>query len=171
MPKQDVDVNQVRISAPPPDDSALIQVDDVFIVVTQAFCPNGHNLIVDFENSEYDFECDFDGFPGLKLRLESETEAGDVVLSPFHGDSSKKGKTNWAKGTKLKVCCPQCKTPLPRLASCRCPDKGDLVKVYLSPSLTDSHVLALCNVWGCQRSHTIDNWEIISEYLDGQIDD
>ena len=171
MSKQDVDVEQVRISAVPTDDSALKQVDDVFIVVTQAFCPNGHNLIVDFDKEPYDFECDFDGFPGLRLRLESDTESGDVILSPFHGDSSKKGKTNWKSGTKLKILCPHCREPLPRLASCRCPDNGDLVKVYLSPSLEDSNVLALCNVWGCRRSHTIDNWEIISEYLEGQIED
>ena len=171
MSKQDVDVTQVRISAVPADDSALKQVDDVFIVVTQAFCPNGHNLIVDFDKEPYDFESDFDGFPGLKIRLESDTESGDVVLSPFHGDSSKKGKTDWRAGTKVNILCPHCRTPLPRLASCRCPDNGDLVKVYLSPALTDSNVLAFCNVWGCRRSHTIDNWEIISEYLDGQIDD
>ena len=171
MPKQDVDVNQVRISAAPGDDSALKQVDDVFIVVTQAFCPNGHNLIVDFDKEPYDFEADFDGFPGMKLHLESATDSGDVVLSPFHGDGSKKGKTNWGSGTKVKISCPHCGVQLPKLASCRCPDSGDLVKVYLSPALTDSNVLALCNVWGCPRSHTIDNWEIISEYLDGQIED
>jgi hypothetical protein len=171
MPKQDVDVKQVRISATPPSNSAIKQVDDVFIVITQAFCPNGHNLIADFSAGDYDFECDFDGFPGLKLCLESAVESAEVVLSPFHGDSSKKGKTDWRAGSKLNVLCPQCRTPLPRLASCRCPENGDLVKVYLSPSLTDSHVLALCNVWGCRRSHTIDNWEIISEYLDGQIDE
>ena len=171
MAKQDVDADRVRISATPPKDSALKQVDDVFIVVTQAFCPNGHNMIVDFDREPYDPECDFDGFPGLKLRLESEQTTGNVVLSPFHGDNSKKGNTNWRSGTKLKICCPECGVQLPKLASCRCPENGDLVKVYLSPGLTDSHVLALCNVWGCQRSHTIDNWEIISEYLDGRIDD
>ncbi len=171
MPKQDVDVNQVRISAPPPVDSSLKQVDDVFIVVTQAFCPNGHNLIVDFENGNYDFECDFDGFPGLKIKLDSGVESGEIVLSPFHGDNSKKGKTHWKTGTKLVISCPYCGAVLPRLASCKCPDNGDLVKIYLSPSLTESNVLAICNIWGCRRSHTIDNWEMISEYLDGQIDE
>ena len=171
MAKQDVDADRVRISATPPKDSTLKQVDDVFIVVTQAFCPNGHNLIVDFDKVPYDPECDFDGFPGLKLELESDKGHGIVILSPFHGDHSKKGKTDWGTGTKLKVMCPECGVALPKLASCRCPEEGDLVKVYLSPQLTDSHVLALCNVWGCKRSHTIDNWEIISEYLDGQIED
>lgn len=171
MAKQDVDAERVRISATPPKNSPLKQVDDVFIVVTQAFCPNGHNMIVDFAKEPYDPECEFDGFPGLKLRLESETDSGDVVLSPFHGDYSKKGKTNWGSGTKVTVKCSECGVELPRLASCRCEQKGDLVKVFLSPALTDSHVLALCNVWGCKHSHTIDNWEIISEYLDGQIED
>ncbi len=171
MAKQDVDADRVRISATPPRDSSLKQVDDVFIVITQAFCPNGHNMIVDLTKEPYDPECEFDGFPGLRLRLESERDSGDVVLSPFHGDISKKGKTNWGVGTKVKVKCAECGVELPRLASCRCEEKGDLLKVYLSPALTDSHVLAICNVWGCQRSRTIDNWTIISEYLDGQIED
>jgi hypothetical protein len=171
MAKEDVDAKRVRISATPSSESALKQIDEVFIVITQAFCPNGHNLIVDISGNSYDFDCDFDGFPGLKLRLEGDGEVGDVVLSPFHGDHSKKGKTNWRHGAKLKIRCPQCGSELPRLASCTCEEKGDMIKVFLSPALKDSHVLALCNVWGCKRSHTIDNWQIISEYLDGQISD
>lgn len=171
MAKDDVESNKIKISAPPPKESPLKQVDEVFIVVTQAFCPNGHNMIEDISGSNYDFESDFDGFPGLRLRLESGGESGDVLLSPYHGDNSKKGKTDWKSGTKMKISCPICNAPLPRLASCRCDDNGDLVKIYLTPALTDSHVLAICNVWGCRRSHTIDNWQIISEYLDGQIED
>lgn len=171
MAKEDIDSKKVKISATPPKESSLKQIDDVFIVITQAFCPNGHNLIVDMEGSGYDPEYDFDGFPGLMLHLQSSTESGTVVLSPFHGDQSKKGKTDWRTGTKLTIACPHCKVPLPRLASCKCEYNGDLVKVFLSPALKDSHVLAICNIWGCRRSHTIDNWQIISEYLDGQIED
>jgi hypothetical protein len=170
MPKKDVDKARIKIASVPPPDSSIIRVDDVFIVVTQAFCPKGHNL-VENDNDQ------FDGYPGIKLLLESDLgESGVVYLSPFHGDGSKKGKTDWPIGTKLRIRCPTCGEQLPVLAKCHCdpsisPNGGDLVKLFLSPALTDSHILALCNVWGCRKSRTIDNWLIISEYLSGQISD
>lgn len=164
MAKHDVDQDRVRISVAPPPNSSVKQVDEIYIVVTQAFCQAGHSLITD------DNEL-FDGYPGLRIRVSSPTETGDVIVSPFHGDSSKKGKTDWKSGTRLVLSCPVCGEPLPKLASCRCPGEGTLVKLFLSPTLTDSHVLAMCNVWGCRRSQTINNWQIISEFLDGQIDD
>jgi hypothetical protein len=170
MPKKDVDKGRVKIASVPPPDSSIIRVDDVFIVVTQAFCQNGHNLV------ENDNEL-FDGYPGIKLRLcDGHGASGIVFLSPFHGDGSKKGKADWPAGTKLQVRCPTCDAQLPVLAKCHCDPAiskggGDLVKLFLSPALTDSHILALCNVWGCRKSRTIDNWHIISEYLSGQISD
>ena len=176
MAKQDVDKDLVNISIIPPPDSAIKQVDNVYIVVTQAFCPAGHNLVSD-DNEQ------FDGYPGIKLLLESGDQSGEIYLSPFHGDGSKKGKTDWQKNTKLSIKCPHCHVELPKLATCHCSidssrdsnkdsktqQNGDLIKLFLSNNLTDSHILALCNVWGCRRSQTIDNWNIISEFLDGQI--
>ncbi len=164
MAKQDIDSKRLHISVPPPRHSTIQHLDDVYIVITQAYCPNGHNLIDDANES-------FDGYPGIKLYLESSGgNGGNVVLSPFHGDHSKKGKTDWSDGTPVTISCPECSTALPKLANCRCPGSGDLVKVFLTPQLNDSHVLAVCNIWGCKRSRTIDNWQIISEYLDGQIE-
>ena len=168
MAKKDVEQDNVKIAETPRPESALKTVDDVFILVTQAFCPNGHNLVR--EGNEK-----FDGFDGIKLKIESGSKTGVVYLSPLHGDDSKKGDTEWDDGTRFTVRCPDCDTPLPILAKCNCTgdpnDKGDIVKLYLSPNLNDSHIMAFCNVWGCRRSRTIDNWHIISEYLDGQISD
>ena len=96
MPKRHVDKERIRISVAPPPDSALRQVDDVFIIITQAFCHNGHSLIA--ENDEL-----FDDYPGIKFYLESDTNSGEVILSPIHGDASKKGKTDWKSGEKLKI--------------------------------------------------------------------
>lgn len=164
MAKQDVDQENVRVSQTPPPNSGMEQVDEVFIVITQAFCPNGHNLM----NGEND---DFDGYPGVRVRVTADGKEGEVVLSPFHGDSSKKGVTDWKTGTRLKLSCPECGQEFPRMASCRCTTGGELVKLFLSPNLTDSHILAMCNVWGCRRSRTVNNWQIISEYFDGEIDE
>jgi hypothetical protein len=164
MAKHDVDKGRVRISSLPPSESSLMRVDSVYVVVAQAFCPNGHNLVSD-DNEK------FDGYPGIKIRLEAEGEVGEVVLSPFHGDDSKRGRTDWPIGTRFVLKCPVCEVVLPKLARCRCEHNGDLIKLYLTPKITDSNLVAVCNIWGCRRSRTIDNWQIISEYLDGQISD
>jgi len=168
MAKRDVDQEQLRISTAPPPESAIKQVDEVFIVVTQAFCPNGHNLVDDANET-------FDEYPGIRIKLVSGEEQGEVFLSPFHGDASKRGKLDWVVGTRLEVRCPMCDTPLPVLTKCKCetPDGrgGELVKLYLTPRLSDSHMVVVCNVWGCRHSRTIDNWHIISEFLDGHIGD
>ncbi len=71
----------------------------------------------------------------------------------------------------MAIKCPGCKEALPKLASCRCSDKGEFIKVYLTTNISDSHVVGMCNIWGCQRSRTINNWQIISEYLDGKIEE
>ena len=168
MAKRDVDQEQLRISTAPPPESAIKQVDDVFIVVTQAFCPNGHNL-VDPENES------FDEYPGIRIKLVAGDDQGEVFLSPFHGDASKRGRLDWENGTRLEVQCPTCDTPLPVLTKCKCESSdgrgGELVKLYLTPGLSDSHMVVVCNVWGCRHSRTIDNWHIISEFLDGHIGD
>lgn len=168
MAKKDVDQDNVRISQVPDAGSPLKQLDDVIILVTQAFCPNGHNMVSD-DNEQ------FDGYPGIRLLVKTDDRIGEVFLSPLHGDASKKGATDWEVGKTLEICCPVCEVPLPRVASCKCgPNreaKGDLVKLFLSPSLKESNIMAVCNVWGCRRSRTVDNWNIISEYLDGEIED
>ena len=168
MAKKDVDQERVKISAPPPLESTIKQIDDVFIIITEAYCPNGHNLISD-DNEE------FDGYPGIKVFLKSDTNEGIVYLSPIHGDGTKKGNQDWKDGQKIQFFCPICNVPLPTFAKCHCSfesgQHGDLVKLFTSSDLSDSHILALCNVWGCRRSRTIDNWNIISEFLDGQITD
>ena len=168
MAKKDVDQGRVKISAPPPLESTIELIDDVFIIMTEAYCPNGHNLISD-ENEE------FDGYPGIKVLLKSDDNDGIVYLSPIHGDGTKKGDQNWKDGQKIQFFCPICNVALPTFAKCHCSfengQQGDLVKLFTSSDLSDSHILALCNVWGCRRSRTIDNWNIISEFLDGQITD
>ncbi|MBN2803766.1 MAG: hypothetical protein JXR91_11775 [Deltaproteobacteria bacterium] len=168
MAKKDIVKNKVKISVPPPPDSTIKQIDDVFIVMTEAYCPNGHNLISD-DNEE------FDEYPGIKVYLKGEKKEGPVYLSPFQGDGTKKGTQDWNAGEKLKFFCPECNEALPIMAHCSCLDNkgehGDIVKIFTSDDLAEKSVLSLCNVWGCRKSKVTDNWNIISEYLDGEIID
>jgi len=144
---------RVRKSASP---ESRVRQDDVLVVLTQAFCPQGHNLIRPGEQ--------FEGFDGLQLWVSDGAKEGLLTVSPIHGDSSKRGFTA-RKGTKVELACPECKTPLAHLHRCSC-GKGTLRTIYLTPDRSDAHQAAVCDIWGCQRSRVIDANEILSEFID-----
>ncbi|MBN2496600.1 MAG: hypothetical protein JXR96_18570 [Deltaproteobacteria bacterium] len=139
-------------------DSQIREVDEVVIQVTQAFCPNGHNLVCNFKLL-------FDGEPGISLWVSDGEREGEVVLSPFHGDHSRQGLSDFDPGSKLTISCPICRHQLPRLSKCSC-ERGELFTLYLTPTLDDSHVVALCDIWGCHRSKVFDQAQLLSAYMD-----
>ncbi|HEY3352673.1 MAG TPA: hypothetical protein VGQ83_05460 [Polyangia bacterium] len=137
-----------------------VKQDDVLIVLTQAFCTTGHNLIRPGEQ--------FMGFDGLQLWVSDGAKEGLVVVSPIHGDGSKKG-LSFRPGAKLEISCPECRTPLPHLCRCSCGKGGSLRTIYLTPDLSDAHQAAVCDIWGCPRSRVIDSNEILSEFIDAEL--
>ena len=139
-------------------------IDNVIIVVTQAFCPKGHNLI-------YRDDIHFDGYKGISLWVSDGKKEGEVILSPIHGDHRKVTDVIYKTGTKLTIACPHCKTPLPTVGKCKCEWGGDYVKIYLTPKLEDKHIIAVCDIWGCPNSRVIDNFHIISEYIEEDIEE
>lgn len=162
MTREHIDKERLRVAKTEASPEAGVRVEDeVVVIVTQLFCPNGHNL-VDSEDKR------FDGQGGIRLLVSDGTKEGEVILSPFHGDHRKEGIT-FEEGTRLSLKCPVCGVELPEFARCTCEGHGMLRKLYLTKDLDDSHVVALCDVWGCPRSRVIDENEILSEYLDGNI--
>ncbi len=162
MAKRDIDRDHLirPDDAPEPSPDSFIQeVDDVVIQVTQAFCPNGHNLVRNTEDT-------FDGQPGISLLVSDGDKEGEVILSPYHGDHSRKGQVDFEVGKLLTVRCPECKTEFPRLSGCACGDHASLIGIYLTPALDEGHVVALCNVWGCHRSKVFDQAQLLSAYLE-----
>jgi hypothetical protein len=150
---------QRPFGAPLPSKKTRIkELDDVVIQVTQVFCPNGHNLVRNRRQL-------FDGSPGISLWVSDGNTEGTVILSPYHGDSSRKSKVTFKEGTRVKVSCPVCKAELPKLGPCVCEGGGDLFMLYLTPELDDGRVVALCNVWGCHRSKVFDQAQLLSAYL------
>lgn len=133
-------------------------LDDVVIQVTQAYCPNGHNLV----NAD---KGTFEGAPGIWLKVSAGGKTGEVVLSPYHGDHRRLGFTDFEDGTRVEIACPVCGVPLPRLIPCSC-GSGDMVALYLTPDLDEGHVVALCDVWGCHRSKVFDQAQLLSAYLE-----
>ncbi|HUU03367.1 MAG TPA: hypothetical protein VM425_18175 [Myxococcota bacterium] len=146
-------------SAGPSADSHIREVDDVIIQVTQVFCHNGHNLI--FNKDEL-----FDGQPGISLLVSDAKSSGAVIISPFHGDHGRRGKQDFKDGEHLTIACPICKEELKPLVPCSCSADGQLVKLYLTPDLSDDKVVGLCNVWGCHRSKVFDQAQLLSAYVE-----
>ncbi len=133
--------------------------ESIAIMMTQAFCPNGHNL-VGLDDAR------FDGNPGISIKVEAPDWSGAIVLSPYQGDPSKVGMATHVKeGTKCRISCPVCNVELPVQVECGCADKGDLVALYLRKDLAGGDMVSMCNVFGCHHSKVMDNWHLVSEYL------
>lgn len=151
----------VEVRKPVPEALEAIEVvPGVTIVITQAFCPNGHNLV------RQNTDALFDGYPGICLYLEAAGWEGEVTLSPIHGDHSKVGMpASIPEGTRCIVRCPVCEAELPRITDCGCAHGGDLVGIYLRPSLAPGDVVGVCNILGCYRSRVMDQFELLSEFV------
>lgn len=164
MAKRDIRKSHIRISEIPPSPESGVSLEEqVFILVSQAFCPRGHDLVKASKHT-------FDGFPGIALWVSDGKKEGIVELSPFHGDATKEGMS-FENGQRLSVRCPICKTELPTVARCGCRSKGAVRKLYLTPDRDEAHLLYVCDVWGCPRSRLIDSFETLSEYIEGNISD
>lgn len=167
MTRKRRETDRVRIHRVEPQVES-IQIEEhtnepVTVVVTQVFCANGHNLVGRSKET-------FDGYPGISLWVESAGRSGEVVVSPVHGDHRKQGIT-FEPGEKLSIQCPECHAEIEELTRCRCSNRGQLRKLYLTPKPTDAHIIAVCDVWGCPLSRVIDSYEMFSEFLDGNIGD
>ena len=153
---------EVAVHKPIPTEAeSLTVVPGVTIIVTQAFCPQGHNLV-------RDEDAHFDGYPGVTVYVEAAGwEGGEVTLSPIHGDHSKIGMPRQIpEGTKCTIRCPECEEILPTISKCGCENDGDLVAIYLRKSLNEGDVIAICNVLGCYRSRIMDNFDLLSEFVE-----
>jgi len=158
-----IDRDKLKVPDGGPKASPELKVetlDGVVAILTQVFCPNGHNLV---ESSTVTF----DDHQGVSLLVNDGYDEDVVVVSPFHGDPRKAHSIAFRIGAKLEIACPICKTPFEVLLPCSC-GKGELVGLFLSPALKESQVAAVCNVWGCPRSRIIDNWQIISQFVNSE---
>jgi hypothetical protein len=162
MGRKDVDRDRLRIRKKTASHGTGVQLlDQAFVVVTQAFCPNGHNLVGAGPTA-------FEGYPAIAIWVSDGKSQGMVELSPVHGDGSKVGP-DFPQGTKLKLECPVCRAELPLLARCSCQADGTLRKLYLSEKRDEAYLVGICDVWGCARSRVIDANEILSEWMAGHI--
>lgn len=133
-------------------------VDEALVVVTRAFDHQGNSLITEDNPT-------FAGFPGVRVRVRFGDTTEDVTLSPIHGHHSRVGGDNIPVGTKCSVRSSAVNEELLAYAPCQC-GLGTLRAIFLNPDPATAGVAAICDVWGCQRSRIVDEWEILSEFVD-----
>ncbi|MBU1535165.1 hypothetical protein KKF84_07580 [Myxococcota bacterium] len=162
MNKEEINQDELVIHGEDPSTEGKIMVEDnVYIIVTQAFCPKGHNLVGVGKHL-------FDGYPGICVSVTDGKKSGLLELSPFHGDPTKVG-ISFDDGQVVKVTCPTCGIEFESIGKCTCVT-GNLRKIYLSKKLTEAYMIALCDTWGCYLSRVIDDNELFSEFTDSSWD-
>jgi len=123
-------------------------------VVTEAYCPNGCNII--------DKDHKINGAPGLRFKFKRPSMEGELVLSAIQRDFDKiilSGKLE--DGVKDELYCPHCGVMFRKLVSCSCKPDADMIVVGLTPQLDYNNAISFCNVTGCANGTTISSGDVI----------
>lgn len=138
---------------------AVQQPDDpeVVVIVTQAFGPQGHNL-VGISDAK------FDGHPAVTVGLRAGDREGLVHLSPIHGDGRKQGLTDIPSGTRCELYCPVSNQPLDVVGEVEDGSGARYFAIYLTPQLSRGSMVMISDVWGHYHSRIIDDFELISAW-------
>jgi hypothetical protein len=131
--------------------------NDVVVIVTQAFGPQGHNLV-----GISDVE--FDGHPAVTVKIRAAGREGLVHLSPIHGDGRKKGLIDLEPGTRCELLCPVSNTPLDVVGEVEDGSGARYFAIYLTPQLSRGSMVMVSDVWGHYHSRIIDDFELISAW-------
>ncbi len=128
--------------------------EKVSYVVTEAYCPNGCNII--------DGEHKINDAPGLRIKFKRPGMEGELVLSAFGGDLGKiilSGEL--ADGVKDELYCPHCDVMFKKLVNCSCNPDADMVVIGLTPELDFNNAISFCNVTGCPNGTSIKSGDVI----------
>lgn len=129
--------------------------EDAIIVVTEAYGPNGDNLVgVGTEK--------FSGYPAVSVGVRVGDREGVVHLSPIHGDRRKRGMTDIEAGTKIELFCPVCKAPLDKVGEVEDGSGASYYALYLSKKLSRGAMVMISDVWDHFHSRIVDDEEVIS---------
>jgi hypothetical protein len=135
--------------------------DEVLVVLGQAFGPKGDSLIGISEVT-------FDGHPALTLKVRAAGREGLTHISPIHGDSRKSGFVDIDVGTKCELLCPVSGEPLLKLPPVSGDEATDYFALFLTPELSEGAVVGISDVWGHYHSRVVDNFELISAWLESE---
>jgi hypothetical protein len=131
-----------------------LSVEDL-IVVEECYCPNGHLLISP--------DVDFNGHPGILIKVKRGTDSGFIALSPICGDKSKHSiDIELEDGEVLDLLCPECNVPLPVYAPCDC--GGDMITLFADKQGNFCNCIGICNRVGCSHSEIKKGTELFNIY-------
>jgi len=135
--------------------------NDVVVIVTQAYGPQGHNLVGVSDVT-------FDGHPAVTLKVRADGREGLVHLSPIHGDGRKEGMIDIPGGTKCELLCPVSGQPLDIVGEVEDGSGARYYAIYLTPQLSRGSMVMISDVWGHYHSRIIDDFELISAWASQQ---
>ncbi|QED27021.1 hypothetical protein FRD01_07155 [Microvenator marinus] len=150
--------NDTHTRLKPLNDSGLV------MVVTQAFGPNGEDLI-DHDGPK------FSGEPGVKVRVRQGDLVEDVVLSPFYGDSSKVSEVAFKEGVPCELTVPSSGAKLDIIPGMKTEEGGKYYAIYLTPKLKAGELVAINNIWGNYNSQMLDERGLLELYADLESDE
>ena len=156
MDPKNIDTENLTVTGAKADDPSVLVKDDVIIIVTQAFGPNGESLVGISDVT-------FDGYPAVTLKVRVEEREALVHLSPFHGDRRKVCEMEIAEGTKCELLCPASGTPLDTVEHVTKTD-ADYHAIYLTTRLNKGEMVVVSDIWGDYHSRIVDDYELISEW-------
>jgi hypothetical protein len=128
-------------------------VKDKSILVTQAYCKNGHNLVRG--------EKVWDGNKGITLVGKIGNKRMNINLSPYQGDDRKILDGAIERGEILKLLCPECGVAFELFSPCKC--GADIVYMYLTEELDARDSICICSRYGCRYSCLTSRGKIVSE--------
>ena len=137
---------------------ALSQGGNV-IVVTQAFGPNGEDLM-DRDGVR------FSGEAGIRLRVRQGELEDDVVLSPYFGDPSKRFAVDFVEGVSCELFTPGSHEPLEEIPGMGSDDGGRYFAIYLTNDLADGELVAINDVWGNHSSKILGESDLLQLYAE-----
>lgn len=133
------------------------------VLVTQAFGPNGENLI-DHKGPL------FSGEPGVKLHVKQGNLEEDVVLSPYFGDTAKFSTLPFVEGEKCILTIPGTDISLPQLPLTS-KDGSSFFAIYLTDGLKNGSLVAINDVWGNHTSKMLDEMEYMTLLMETEEDE
>lgn len=154
MSSKNIDTHHLTITSVRGGDEHITRKDDVLIIVTQAFGPDGDSLVGISDVT-------FDGYAAVTVGVRYEGQEGLVHLSPFHGDRRKAGFADIPDGARCELFCPVSRKPLDFVGRDDRTGAG-YYALYLTPRLSSGDIVALSDIWGDYHSRIVDNFELIS---------
>ena len=140
------------------EENENLLTEDGKLVVTTAYCHNGHSLI--------DPKVEISGHPSIKLLVSDGKREEIIHISAVQGDNVKKFDKDFPENSLLVISCPTCKEELDNIAPCDCIKGSKFVAIYFNKKRSFSGCVGICNSWNCYRSFMSTAWRIISRLAD-----